>query len=92
MGCVYIGKAPRRKGEEIEKAVEEVKKALEPLEKDKFFWGETIGFVDIVGILIAFWFPAIEEALGIELLTTHKFPDLIQWRACQPHCGEGASP
>lgn len=78
-----LGKIRGSKGEEMEKAVEEVKEALEPLEKElksnKFFGGEKIGFLDIVGILIAFWIPASEEALGIELLTSHKFPNLIHW-------------
>ncbi|KGN54314.1 glutathione S-transferase U8 [Cucumis sativus] len=78
-----LGKVCGSKGEVIEEAVEEAKEALEPLEKElksnKFFGGEKIGFLDIVGILIAFWIPASEEALGIEMLTAHKFPNLIQW-------------
>ncbi|KAG6595360.1 putative glutathione S-transferase, partial [Cucurbita argyrosperma subsp. sororia] len=66
-----------------EKAIEEAQKTLEPLENElenkKFFGGEEIGLVDIVGLILAVWIPAIEEALGFELLIAHKFPNLKKW-------------
>ena len=66
-----------------EKAIVEAQKTLEPLENElenkKFFGGEEIGLVDIVGPILAGWIPAIEEALGFELLITHKFPNLKKW-------------
>uniref|UniRef100_A0A0A0KZT5 glutathione transferase n=1 Tax=Cucumis sativus TaxID=3659 RepID=A0A0A0KZT5_CUCSA len=49
------------------------------LQNKKFFGGNKIGIVDIVGTVIAYWIPAIEEAFGFELLTTKKFPKLTKW-------------
>ncbi|KAL2337906.1 hypothetical protein Fmac_012352 [Flemingia macrophylla] len=68
--------------EEREKGSEETVEALEHLEnelKDKFFGGESIGVVDIAAGHIAFWLPAIEEAVGLKLLTSDKFPKLHKW-------------
>ncbi|GKV10073.1 hypothetical protein SLEP1_g21492 [Rubroshorea leprosula] len=65
------------------KAMEEAWECLKVLEgalKDKkFFGGETIGLVDIVGNYIAFWVRAFQEVVGIELLTVEKFPVLFKW-------------
>ncbi|XP_038876477.1 probable glutathione S-transferase, partial [Benincasa hispida] len=78
-----ILKAARSKREEREQAVEETAKTLEPLEKElenkKFFGGEKIGFVDIVGAVVAYWVPAVEAGFGFELLTSNKFPNLSKW-------------
>ncbi|XP_023517376.1 probable glutathione S-transferase [Cucurbita pepo subsp. pepo] len=78
-----VHKISRSTEEEREKAIEEAQKTLEPLENElenkKFFGGEEIGLVDIVGLILAGWIPAIEEALGFELLITHKFPNLKKW-------------
>ena len=75
--------AKSSKTEEREKDLEETEKTLEPLEKElqnkKFFGGNQIGFVDIVGTVIAYWIPAIEEGFGFELLTSKKFPKLTKW-------------
>ncbi|KAL0545168.1 hypothetical protein IC582_020314 [Cucumis melo] len=75
--------AKSSKREEREKGLEETEETLEPLEKElqnkKFFGGNKIGFVDIVGTVIAYWIPAIEEAFGFEVLTTKKFPNLTKW-------------
>ncbi|XP_020226479.1 probable glutathione S-transferase [Cajanus cajan] len=68
--------------EEREKGSEESLEALEYLEnelKDKFFGGESIGLVDIAASYLAFWLPAIEEAVGLKLLTSDKFPKLHKW-------------
>lgn len=68
---------------EREKAIEESHEVLQILEnelKDKlFFGGETLGLVDIVGTYVAFWLPAIEQIVGLELLTSEKFPKLYNW-------------
>ncbi|XP_020227445.1 probable glutathione S-transferase [Cajanus cajan] len=67
---------------EREKAIEESHEVLQILEnelKDKFFGGETLGLVDIVGTCVAFWLPAIEQIVGLELLTSEKFPKLYNW-------------
>lgn len=75
--------AKSSKREEREKGLEETEETLEPLEKElqnkKFFGGNKIGFVDIVGTVIAYWIPAVEEAFGFEVLTTKKFPNLTKW-------------
>ncbi|XP_038883697.1 probable glutathione S-transferase [Benincasa hispida] len=76
--------AGSKEEEERKKAIEEAGEGLEALEKElkskKFFGGEEIGFVDIVGTVVAGWLPAIEECFGFELLTTNNFPNLIKWR------------
>ncbi|KAB1223338.1 putative glutathione S-transferase [Morella rubra] len=68
---------------EREKAVEEVNEQLRFLEDElkekRFFGGEEIGFVDIVGNVIAFWFGVFEEATGAELMPRQKFPKLCKW-------------
>uniref|UniRef100_A0A6J1DBH4 glutathione transferase n=1 Tax=Momordica charantia TaxID=3673 RepID=A0A6J1DBH4_MOMCH len=78
-----ILKVARSKVEEREKAVEEASEACEALEKEleskKLFGGDRIGLVDIVGIVVAYWVPAIEEGVGFELLTSHKFPNITKW-------------
>ena len=68
--------------EEREKGIQESIEALQFLEnelKHKFFGGETIGLVDIAGGFIAYWLPAIEEAVGLNLLTAEIFPKLLKW-------------
>ncbi|XP_048319651.2 probable glutathione S-transferase [Ziziphus jujuba] len=69
--------------EEPDKVKEELKELLKTLENElkdnKFFGGETIGFVDIVGNIIAYWVPCMLEAAGVELLTEEKYPRLYQW-------------
>lgn len=71
------------KDKEKEKAVEESIGHLKTLENElkdkKFFGGETIGVVDIVANIIGFWLEALQEALGIELLTRERFPILSKW-------------
>lgn len=81
---VAVVKAAGSRGEDREKAIKEAREALETLEKEieksnKLFGGDDIGFVDIVGTVIAGWIPAIEECFGFQLLTTDNFPNLIKW-------------
>ncbi|BFG36290.1 hypothetical protein CerSpe_225640 [Prunus speciosa] len=69
--------------EEPEKAVEEACELLKLLEHElkgnKFFGGEKVGLVDIVGNFIAYWRRAIQEVVGVEILTKEKFPKLYAW-------------
>ncbi|KAJ1411231.1 Thioredoxin-like superfamily [Sesbania bispinosa] len=68
--------------EQREKGIEESLEALQFLEnelKHKFFGGETIGLVDIAGGYLAFWLPVLEEAVGLKLLSSEKFPKLHKW-------------
>ena len=68
--------------EERKEALEEVSKYLEILEKElkgNFFGGESIGVVDITGNFIAQWIPAVQELVGVEILTEAKFPKLCKW-------------
>ncbi|KAE8099308.1 hypothetical protein FH972_017299 [Carpinus fangiana] len=68
---------------EREKAVEEACEILKFLEEElkekRFFGGESIGMVDIIANIIAFWFGGFEEAWGTKLLTREKFPKLTNW-------------
>ncbi|XP_054782462.1 probable glutathione S-transferase [Prosopis cineraria] len=66
---------------EREKGGEELSEGLRILEnelKGEFFSGDSIGFVDIAGLFLAFWLPLIEEAGGLEL-SSEKFPKLKKW-------------
>ena len=78
-----IWKACWREAKEREKAVEEASELLKFLENElkekRFFGGETIGLVDIAGILIGFSLGIFEEAKGVKLLTKEKFPKLSNW-------------
>ncbi|XP_073053803.1 probable glutathione S-transferase [Primulina eburnea] len=70
-------------GEEQVKAKEEAEESLKVLDNElkgkKFFGGDGIGFVDIVGNVIAYWSVIIQELVGIELITKEKFPNLCAW-------------
>ncbi|XP_055812529.1 probable glutathione S-transferase [Solanum dulcamara] len=72
------------KGEEQEKAKEEVCEMLKILENElkdrKFFVGDKFGFVDIAANATALWFGVLEEVSGIVLVTRKKFPNLCAWR------------
>ena len=76
-------KANFGEGKEREVAIEEFAEQMKFLENElngkDFFGGETIGFLDIVANLIAFWFPISHEVLGVEVITQEKFPVLLKW-------------
>lgn len=80
LAAVY--KLVSSKGEEKEKGWEETTELLKFLENElqnkKFFGGDNIGFLDIVASYIH-WFGAIQESLGLELLTKEQFPKLCKW-------------
>ncbi|PON51655.1 S-crystallin [Parasponia andersonii] len=66
-----------------EKAWEEALELLKVLEKElqrnKYFGGETIGLVDIAGVLLAHWVSALEQIVGIQILPKDKPLHLSQW-------------
>lgn len=67
---------------EREKGIEEAQEGLQFLEnelKGKFFNGDSVGFVDIAGLSLAFWLPIFEEAGGFVVLSGEKFPKLYEW-------------
>ncbi|KAM1094825.1 hypothetical protein FF2_009672 [Malus domestica] len=65
------------------KAVDEARGLLKLLENElkdnKFFGGETIGFVDIAANLIGHWLKPAQEALELGLLSKEKSPKLWDW-------------
>jgi glutathione S-transferase len=74
--------AVRKWKENNEESIEEMELAFQFLEnelKDKFFGGEEIGIVDITAVFIAYWFPIIQEIIGLKLFTIEKFPKLYKW-------------
>ncbi|MCD9561416.1 hypothetical protein HAX54_020522 [Datura stramonium] len=77
-------KALWSQGDEQEKDKEEAYEALKVVDNElkdkKFFGGEKIGFVDIVANFVGFWIGIIEEATGVVLVTSEKFPNLCAWR------------
>ncbi|KAI9080094.1 hypothetical protein K1719_037910 [Acacia pycnantha] len=67
---------------EREQGGEELREALKILEnelKGKFFNGDSIGLVDIAALFIAFWLPIIQEAVGLDLYNSEKYPKLEKW-------------
>ena len=70
-------------GEEREVVILEVCEQLKMFEQQlngkDFFGGDKIGFVDIVGIMVAFWLPITQEILGVDFFTPEKFPGLFEW-------------
>ncbi|XP_057502118.1 probable glutathione S-transferase [Actinidia eriantha] len=70
-------------GENQEKEVKNAKDALETLEGElkgnKFFGGESVGFVDIALGFITIWFEVIEEVACVKVFDSQKFPSLAKW-------------
>ncbi|KAE8039150.1 hypothetical protein FH972_011588 [Carpinus fangiana] len=69
-------------GEERGKALEEYFELLKMLEnelKEDFFGGESLGYLDIAAMVVAFWFVHVQEVVGAEPLTEEKFPILDKW-------------
>ncbi|ERN10825.1 hypothetical protein AMTR_s00027p00236290 [Amborella trichopoda] len=57
-------------GEQQEKSIKDAKEAVQTFERGlqgKFFSGETIGLVDIVGVIHSMWMLELEEAMGVRI-------------------------
>ncbi|XP_047974307.1 probable glutathione S-transferase [Salvia hispanica] len=71
------------RGEEQEKAIKEAREALKILEcevKDtKFFGGDQIDYVDIIGSFLAYWMRLFDEVAGLHLFTYEELPSLCKW-------------
>ena len=70
-------------GKQREQAVEECCQQLKMLENElkgkSFFGGDTIGYLDIAALVIAFWFEAVRDVVGLDLVTEERFPILCKW-------------
>ncbi|KAL5747963.1 hypothetical protein ACOSQ2_025260 [Xanthoceras sorbifolium] len=70
-------------GKEREAVILEVCEQMKMLEKQlngkDFFGGDKIGFVDIVGNTVAFWFQIMQEGLGGDYITPESLPGLFGW-------------
>ncbi|KAK9742898.1 hypothetical protein RND81_03G204200 [Saponaria officinalis] len=71
------------RGEDGEKAEEEFKEALKVFEKEivgkELFNGSKIGYLEIVGLLVCYWIPILQEAVGKQVLTRDTFPGIYAW-------------
>ncbi|KAH0737680.1 hypothetical protein KY290_036385 [Solanum tuberosum] len=81
-----------RKGDEQEKGKEEVYEMLKVLDNElkdkKFFVGDKFGFADIVANMVALWLGVYEEASGVVLVTSQKFPKFCAWRDEYINCSQ----
>ncbi|KAK4730541.1 hypothetical protein R3W88_023529 [Solanum pinnatisectum] len=88
-----VGRSFFLKGEEQEKAKEEVYEMLKVLDNElkhnkKYFVGDKFGFADIVANAAALWLGVLEEASGVVLVTSEKFPNFCAWRDEYINCSE----
>ncbi|KAF3582582.1 hypothetical protein DY000_02034740 [Brassica cretica] len=44
-----------------------------------FLGGESLGFVDIVATLVAFWLMRTEEVVGVKVVPVEMFPEIHRW-------------
>lgn len=76
-------KALFSKGEDMGKTIEEFEQALKIFEKEisgqKYPSGKQIGYLDIVGLVICYWIPILQEAVGKQVLTRVKYPGIYTW-------------
>ncbi|CAN0926463.1 Glutathione S-transferase U8 [Linum grandiflorum] len=63
----------------IQKARENLKTLEEQLKGNPFFGGEKIGIVDITASFVGYWLGVMEEAIGVELVSKERFPELCKW-------------
>ena len=76
--AVYsTGKKEQEQG--IEESVEALKILENELQDKKFFGGESLGFVDIAAVYVAFWVPLLQDVGGLNIFTSEKFPKLYKW-------------
>ncbi|XP_050372286.1 probable glutathione S-transferase [Argentina anserina] len=71
-------------GEEREKAAKQFQEVLKVLEDQylrdqKFFGGETVGMVDLVYGMLAYWFDCMGEAVGVKVVEPSILPGLHAW-------------
>ncbi|MCD7467461.1 hypothetical protein HAX54_004909 [Datura stramonium] len=88
-----VGKSFFLKGEEQEKAKEEACETLKVLDnvfKDnkKFFVGNKFGYADMAANLMGLWLGVFQEASGVELVTSEKFPNFCRWRDEYINCSQ----
>ncbi|XP_016507133.2 putative glutathione S-transferase [Nicotiana tabacum] len=87
-----IGKALYGKGEVSDKAREEFGEPLKILDNEfkdkKFFVGDDFGYADIAANLMAFWLGIGEEASGVVLVTSEKYPNFCAWKDEYIHCSQ----
>ncbi|XP_055812524.1 probable glutathione S-transferase [Solanum dulcamara] len=78
------------KGEEHEKSNEEVCEMLKVLDNElkdkKFFVGDKFGFADIAANFVGYWLGVFQEAFGVVLVTSEKFPNFCAWRDEYVNC------
>ncbi|KAK8589990.1 hypothetical protein V6N13_088782 [Hibiscus sabdariffa] len=71
-------------GEQLKKNNKQVSDAMQVLEGllngNKYFGGETIGFLDIAFGWIAIWLDAIDEVSGVQFFDPHQYPLLLNWK------------
>ncbi|XP_049407163.1 probable glutathione S-transferase [Solanum stenotomum] len=76
-----------RKGEE--KEVCEMLKVLDNELKDKkLFVGDKFGFADMAANFVGLWLGIFQEASGIVLVTSEKFPNFCAWRDEYVNCSQ----
>ncbi|XP_055812525.1 probable glutathione S-transferase [Solanum dulcamara] len=87
-----VGRSFFLKGEEQEKAKEEVYEMLKILDNElkdkKFFVGNKFGFADIAANAAALWLGVLEESYGVVLVRREKFPNFCAWRDEYINCNE----
>ncbi|KAL5994740.1 hypothetical protein ACLOJK_024793 [Asimina triloba] len=62
----------------VESSLQQLKILDEQLQEKKFFGGERVGFVDLVG-WIPQWLPVFEEVADVKLFDAERFPSLARW-------------
>ncbi|XXG50608.1 hypothetical protein AAC387_Pa02g4583 [Persea americana] len=72
-------KEKREREKAVKSALEAMKTLDEELKGKEFFWGERVGFVDLVVGWIPYGMPVLEEAGGFKLLDADAFPFLHVW-------------
>ncbi|KAK6779224.1 hypothetical protein RDI58_021408 [Solanum bulbocastanum] len=81
-----------RKGEENEKAKEEICEMLKILDNElkdkKLFVANKFGYADMAANLVGLWMGFFEEASGVVLATNEKFPNFCAWKDAYINCSQ----